>query len=70
MQVMAAVLMKPSACDICFASARDYSDDVCWGWEWKRELEVREALDTKWYAAKRGSVAPSSSLAVTDGNCA
>jgi hypothetical protein len=31
---------------------------------------VREALDAKWYAAKRGSVAPSSSLAVTDGNCA
>lgn len=24
-------LMKPSVYDMLFASARDYSDDVCWG---------------------------------------
>lgn len=30
MYVMPAEVKKPSVCDMRFASARDYNDDVCW----------------------------------------
>jgi hypothetical protein len=41
---MAAEVTKPSVCDMRFARARDYSDDVGWGCEGKNEGEVRESL--------------------------